>query len=1031
MPELRVRISAWAIVLCLGWPAQGGAAHAVDWSALSNTVFRHVATLRDLQTHTAPLAFAEDKRGFLWAGGEDGLFRWDGYQFRYYTASGSPNDGLRNHYIWVLHTDRAGTLWAGTNSGGLARYDDATDRFIPVMLADSRGEATKVWSLDDDGVGGLWAGTNRGVAHLDARGHVVPPAGPSASSAPALTVFAAPDRKVEAVAIGRQGLLWIGGAGGLARIGPDGRATPVTLPTADGTVPQVSRLMQDGAGRIWIGTRHHGAYMVDPATLRARTIPLPAGLVSQDGDVEIMAMAEIEPGRMWLATFGQGIIDVDAATMASRAIVHDPMVPDSPGSNVIFGLHTDRSGITWISNVQSLEQFVPPAGAIHTLFGNPARQGGIPTDVTAVLARPDGSVWLGSQSDGVLILGTDGKPARTLPVARVFCVAEEANGPVYIGTRSGLFEASPNGDHVRKLEIASRRPNASVFSLLVADGVVWLGGVDDDGLWELRPSGNGPLAVARHFDAPPLPNATVTYLGLAPGGLLAVGTARGAALLNRITGAMETIVPDPHAPQSIAAGEIISGLTDRTGRLWLGSNEAGISVMLGRDARGHPLFHHITASDGLPDPDMGRMLADEAGRVWVSTDNGLAMIDPDSFEVHALKDADGVAIATYWSASGARTPSGDLIFGGVGGATVVQPGTLKPWQYKPPVSISEIHVGGKSVRSRGPELVIPPNANSLAIEFTALDFSVPNENQYRYKLEGFDPDFTATDSRHRVASYTNLPPGSYTLRLQGSNRNGVWAEPTTLKILVLAAWFQTWFVRCAEAAALLLAGGGLTQGRMVWMRRRQRYLESLVQERTAELVSSQQKLTQLAYFDTLTALPNRRFFNQTMQERLAPIQGLPSEFALILIDLDGFKRVNDTLGHDAGDDLLVVAAGRLRAALREGDFVARLGGDEFAIILTRIIDCDLVAHVCDRVVTGMTAPIELKSHPVRIGASVGVALSPRDGATAEDVYKHADQALYQAKRSGKGIWCWYNYELAEAALAAPALIPAPGPTKAD
>jgi diguanylate cyclase (GGDEF)-like protein len=271
-------------------------------------------------------------------------------------------------------------------------------------------------------------------------------------------------------------------------------------------------------------------------------------------------------------------------------------------------------------------------------------------------------------------------------------------------------------------------------------------------------------------------------------------------------------------------------------------------------------------------------------------------------------------------------------------------------------------------------------------------------------LEGFDTDFIATDAKHRMASYTNLLPGSYSLRLQGSSRSGVWSQPVRIEIRVLPAWFQTIYVRIAGLALLGLLGLWVVQGRTLWLRRRQVYLEGLVRERTSELVTSQQKLTELAYFDALTALPNRRSFNEDLQEALRDGE----QFVLILIDLDGFKRVNDTLGHDAGDELLVIAAARLRAALREGDSVARLGGDEFAILLKRGLDHEVVKTVCDRVVTGMTAPVEIKGEPVKIGASVGVALSPRHGRTAGDLYKHADQALYDAKRAGKGIWRWYQ-----------------------
>jgi diguanylate cyclase (GGDEF)-like protein len=494
-----------------------------------------------------------------------------------------------------------------------------------------------------------------------------------------------------------------------------------------------------------------------------------------------------------------------------------------------------------------------------------------------------------------------------------------------------------------------------------------------------------------------------------------VGGAHGMALLNRKSGAVEPITLDPAGPQEMAAGQVVSFLTDRLGRLWIGTDDSGIAVMLGRDAAGRPRFHRVTVADGLPNPDINRMLADDAGRVWVATDNGLAVIDPQSFAVRALRDADGVGIATYLNLSGDRTPRGELLFGGHGGLTVVWPEAVGAWQYQAPIAISDIRVGGKTVRERGAEIVIRPDSNSLAVEFTGLDFSAPDRNLYRYQLKGFDTDFVVTDARHRVASYTNLPPGQYVLQLQGSNRNGVWSAPVTCAIRVLPAWYQTIFVRLAEVALLALCGGGLAQGRTVWLRRRQVYLENLVRERTRELVTSQQELTHLAYFDALTALPNRRSFNTALQALLDKAAASQAEFVLILIDLDGFKRVNDTLGHDAGDALLVIAAGRLRAALREGDQVARLGGDEFAILLSPIKDDDSVSVVCERVVTGMTAPMDIKGETVQIGASVGVAFSPLHGRSAEELYKRADQALYDAKRAGKGIWRFYqDAKMAEA-----------------
>ena len=1017
MTRFRAAIGVWVVAAILGCAAPACAADGIDWSSFANRIISTIAKTRELQTPAAALTFAQDRAGFLWAGGESGLLRWDGYQFRFYTATGSPQDGLRNHYIWALHADRSGRLWVGTESGGLARYNESTDRFEPVPLTDQGGEAVCVWSLDDDGAGGLWVGTNRGVAHLNADGQIVRPAATSGINVS--RVFAMPNRKVEALLRSRQGTLWIGSADGLAKLGPDGVATPVSLPAAEGPKPQISHLMLDSAGRIWVGTHHHGAYVVDPVSLRAVAVATPAGLV---GKLEIMAVEEIEPGLVWLATFGKGIIEVDAARMTARSLVRDPRVPGTLDSDLIYGLFRDHSGITWIGTASALDQFVPPSAGFQTIFGGEASAGGLPTDITAVIARPDGSVWLASQNNGIVILGADGKPTHTIAMSRVSCLAAEADGPVYIGTRSGLFVASPSGDQIRKVEIASSRLDAGISSLAEVDGAVWVGGVAGDGLWELHPAINGSFTVSRHFDTPTLPNATIHELRLTQGGLLAIGTADGAALLDRGTGAVESVVHDPANPHSIMSGQIVSSLTDLHGRLWVGGDSSGIDVMLGRDSSGRPMFRHITVADGLPDADINRMLADKNGRVWVSTDNGLAEINPDSFAVQVYKDADGVAISTYWNNSGDRTLQGDLLFGGIGGLTIVRPENIDAWKYRPRIAVSEIHVGGKLVHDRNSELAVAPDANSLAVDFASLDFSAPNRNIYRYKLDGFDTDYTTADAQHRLAVYTNLPPGSYTLRLEGTNRDGVWGEPATLHIRVRPAWFQTSFFRVCEFAALILLGGSVVQGRTIWLRRRQIYLEGLVQERTAELVSrtkdlvaSQQSLRELAYLDTLTSLPNRRFFNETLQDLLKAAVAPGTEFVLILIDLDGFKRVNDTLGHDAGDDLLVLAAGRLRMALRAEDFVARLGGDEFAILLARILEADLVRQVCDRIVAGMMAPLEIRGQSVKIGASVGVALCPAHGKTAENLYKHADQALYQAKRSGKGVWRWYADTPLEAA----------------
>jgi diguanylate cyclase (GGDEF)-like protein len=157
----------------------------------------------------------------------------------------------------------------------------------------------------------------------------------------------------------------------------------------------------------------------------------------------------------------------------------------------------------------------------------------------------------------------------------------------------------------------------------------------------------------------------------------------------------------------------------------------------------------------------------------------------------------------------------------------------------------------------------------------------------------------------------------------------------------------------------------------------------------------------MAYNDALTDLPNRRRFNDELYRLAALARRGGDPFALLLIDLDHFKHINDTLGHDAGDALLVAAAERLRAAVRQTDCVARLGGDEFAVLLTPASDA-IVGDVAQRIVESMRAPVTFGPHAMHISASIGAAVAWRDG--VETLYKKADTALYRAKEAGRDTW---------------------------
>lgn len=156
----------------------------------------------------------------------------------------------------------------------------------------------------------------------------------------------------------------------------------------------------------------------------------------------------------------------------------------------------------------------------------------------------------------------------------------------------------------------------------------------------------------------------------------------------------------------------------------------------------------------------------------------------------------------------------------------------------------------------------------------------------------------------------------------------------------------------------------------------------------------------LAFYDTLTGLPNRNLLDDRLAHAWANAQRSAAAFALLYIDIDQFKQVNDTLGHEAGDELLLALGTRLASCLRESDTLARVGGDEFVVLLEHVREAQTPARVAEKLVAACRRPFSLKSGPLRVTVSIGVARYPEDGNDPPALLRAADQAMYQAKAAG-------------------------------
>ena len=1013
---------SWQALIALVWllftaPA-AYAGEANRWTAIADTLFTHHA-----EPETASgMAIAQDGAGFIWLATQGGLTRWDGYHFRHYTADPQTPGSLPDSFLLALYVDDRGRLWVGTSAGGLARYDADRDAFVVISSANGLSDPA-VAAIAGDGSDGLWLGTGAGLDHLDARGVV------RRAPTDPIHAYGLPEGGVTAVLMDRSGALWVGTPHGLWRRprGSQAGFSELPLVTPEDSHPAISRLFEDSADRIWVGTRAYGAFVIE----KEEAHPVrESGTNSTLESDRVTAIAEATPREVWIGTYGGGIVAVDVQSGATRRIRHHADTPTSLFDDYVYALYRDSSGLMWVSNIESLSQYDPRESGVFTLFGGTGRSEGISGKKTFVVTpMADGRIWLGVNGGIDIIDPVRGRvgqivpdpshPGKSLPKGRVQAIVPDAD-VIYIATQQGLYRSNRNGQNLIQVAVPGRSPTASVRDLCLVGDVLWLGG-DDDGLWAVDLHESKPV-VRRHLTANELGDARVATIDRGAGNALWVGTRKSLVRVDAISGSTERVPVDPSDPTQLSGGFAASTLTDHRGRLWVASFGYGIAMLEKRDASGRWHFRRFGLRDGLPHLGVDKLLEDRFGNIWASTDDGIAVIDGKNLTIHALQSPQGVGVGTFFTSAGAATAEGEMLFGGEGGLVVVQPDRLTHWDYSAPVVISDVHVGNLALpvgpfnQATNPAaLQIPPASRRLKVEFSALDYSAPERNRYAYRLRGFDADWIPAEPRSRAATYTNVPPGAYTLQLRGSNRDGVWSRPLELAVRVLPAWYETFWFRVTTVVGGLLLIWALVQARTAFLYRRQRELQNLVAERTAELEQrslqlreSQRQLEQIAYVDPLTGLANRRLFEDEIRQRIAVITTTGGCFTLLLIDLDGFKKINDTLGHDAGDALLKVTAQRLVAAVRETDHVARLGGDEFAVVLAQTCELLSVEIVCRRILKSIMEPVEFRDTTMRVSASIGSARCPSQGTAPDSLYKSADLALYEAKASGRNTWrlCW-------------------------
>lgn len=775
--------------------------------------FDHVSVEQGLSNFSVT-AIAQDHHGFLWIGTEDGLNKYDGYEFTVYKPEPGNEQSLPISFITTLCVDRHGNLWIGmVNPGGVRRYEPDTDSFVlPKVVGDSTMSLSGkyVTAIVEDRNGALWIATGEGLYQYDhqMRTLVHFRHDPTDSSSIA-------SDGVYAVFENRAGDLWIGTAVGVDRYDRrNNRFTRLHCNAPDLSYPSLHQtfgIAEDRRGTMWFGMAN-GLHRLDRRT--NTIVPYHPDPQHASRDL-IFDIYDDSQGQLWVGTFHHGLWRYDAVADGFARFAHDAQNPSSLSQDRVTAIFEDRSGLLWIGTYRGgLNRFERR----HADF----RQYKLGYDVSAVLEDRKGALWLGTEWAGVfrqsradrqrgrwLHYVHDPKKPNSLSNPQVRTIYEARAGDVWIGTVDGLNRYRSREDDFLRYYHQADTGEKLVSRVIHEDlaGNLWVG-TAQRGLSRLdRAKG---MFTYYPIDARNPYNYEVRSIIEGTENDLWVGTfGHGLRRFDKTSNTFVRYQHNTNDPYADRMDAIYCAYADASGYVWTGTFGAGLNRY--DHYTGH--FNSYTDRDGLANNYVKAILPDAAGNLWLSTDHGLSRFNRQKETFTNYTVDDGLLSNVFFSGAAFRSPDGRLFFGGEKGCISFHPDSIKDDLQPPPVVITRFKVFDRTVPLPKAlfsldEIRLTHRQSFFSFEFAVLDFAVPARNQYAYKLEGFDPNWVQADGR-RYVSYTNVDPGEYIFRVKGSNHDGLWnVEGASIRIVITPPFWKTWWFTSLLWASVVIAAGG-------------------------------------------------------------------------------------------------------------------------------------------------------------------------------------------------------------------------------
>jgi signal transduction histidine kinase/ligand-binding sensor domain-containing protein/DNA-binding response OmpR family regulator len=786
-------------------------------------------------SHNQVNAILKDRDGFLWFGTMSGLNRYDGYSCRIFRKNHNESASLPDNNILSLYELPDGEMWVVT-VGGTCIYNPDTEKFdtdyypylqrlgLPAgnIANIIKGNNGRYWFLYDNLDLYLYSTNDK-------------------SAKPVRQQQAFSSEKITSVKETKDGKLWIVYQNGFLQ---EYDITSDKIIFSSAAFQKVKKgdspnsLFIDSDGDIWLWYYTSGLFLFHPPDNSIRQFDknsVPARLSSD----AVSGVIQDNNGLIWVGTDHGGVTLIDKRNnFRTTYLLNDPKEPKSLSQNAITTTYKDDNGIVWVGTYKQ---------GINYLNGNVTQfpyyhhqelnTKSLPyDDVNRFIEDRSGNIWIGTNGGGLIYFDRknntfkqylhDPNNRNSVSSNVIVSLWIDHEGILWVGTYLGglnRFDGKTFTHYRHNDHDSSSLADDNVWEIFEdREQHLWIGTLGR-GLQLLdRKTNQFKRNPYNQDQSSPLLSKYIAGILHDRKGNLWVGTAAGVAVIEK---AKATVVyyQDKNDKNSLSNNNVICLLEDSKGRIWVGTRE-GLNLFNEQKKE----FQTFTTADGLPDNMILNILEDNHQTFWLSTPNGLCNAIPQQsknglvFSIINYDETNNLQNREFNDNAALKTRTGELFFGGPSGFNIINPDKIGKPVYHPNIVFTGLQILNKNVQpgelinnrvlmaqslSKLSGIDLKYTENVFSIEFASLDFTHSNRDKYAYMLEGFNSDWLYADASQRRATYTNLNPGHYTLKVKVLKRDGLWSEIKTLQINILPPFWRTpiaYIIYILVAAALLL-----------------------------------------------------------------------------------------------------------------------------------------------------------------------------------------------------------------------------------